>query len=69
MYYNMNMYMKNRLIFVIFSFGISLCLMLNVFAVYIKNADTPLKTDSANGVSIKIFYRFKFFKRYSFFNG
>jgi len=55
MYYNMNMYMKNRLIFVIFSFGISLCFMLNVFAVYIKNADTPLKTDSANGVVSKFF--------------
>lgn len=56
MYYNINMnLLHNKFIFIFFSLSISLCFMLNIFAVYIKNTDMSLKTNVPDTVVSKFF--------------
>lgn len=56
MYYNINMnLLRNKFIFIFFSISISLCFMLNIFAMYVKNADISLKANVPNTVVSKFF--------------
>lgn len=47
--------MRNKFISALFYFGVSLCFMLNIYGMYVKNADMPLKAGAATDVISKFF--------------